>query len=54
MCERILERDRIDSTRSDGPLVCPDDAIVIDTSELSIEGVIDEMERVVRDRLDDL
>lgn len=54
MCERILERDRIDSTRSDGPLVCPDDAIVIDTSDLSIEGVIDEMERVVRDRLDEL
>ncbi|MBO6739653.1 MAG: (d)CMP kinase [Phycisphaerales bacterium] len=54
MCERILERDRIDSSRSDGPLVCPDDAIVIDTSELSIDGVIDEMERVVRDRLDDL
>lgn len=54
MCERILERDRIDSSRSDGPLVCPDDAIVIDTSGLTIEGVIDEMERVVRDRLDDL
>ncbi len=54
MCERILERDRIDSTRSDGPLVCPDDAVVIDTSELSIDEVIDEMERVVRERLDDL
>lgn len=54
MCERILERDRIDSTRSDGPLVCPDDAIVIDTSGMSIDEVIDEMERVVRDRLDDL
>jgi cytidylate kinase len=54
MCERILERDRIDSTRSDGPLVCPDDAIVIDTSTLSIDDVIDEMERVVRERLDDL
>lgn len=54
MCERILERDRIDSTRNDGPLVCPDDAVVIDTSALSIEEVIDEMERVVRDRLEDL
>lgn len=54
MCKRILERDHIDSTRSDGPLVCPDDAVVIDTSELSIDEVIDEMERVVRDRLDEL
>lgn len=54
MCDRILERDRIDSTRSDGPLVCPDDAIVIDTSSMSIDDVIDEMERVVRDRLDEL
>mgnify|MGYP005841019957 CR=1 FL=1 len=54
MCERILERDRIDSTRSDGPLICPDDAVVIDTSELTIEQVIDEMERVVRERLDEL
>jgi cytidylate kinase len=54
MCERILNRDELDSTRSDGPLVCPDDAVVIDTSGLSIEQVIDEMERVVRDRLDEL
>ena len=54
MCERIIERDRIDSTRNDGPLVCPDDAVVIDTSALSIDEVIDEMERVVRERLDDL
>lgn len=54
MCKRILERDHIDSTRSDGPLVCPDDAVVIDTSELSIDEVIDEMERVVRERLDEL
>lgn len=54
MSERILERDRIDSTRSDGPLVCPEDAVVIDTSVLSIDEVIDEMERVVRERLDDL
>lgn len=52
MCSRIVERDRIDSTRSDGPLVCADDAVVIDTSSLSIEQVIDEMERVVRERLE--
>lgn len=37
----IIERDRIDSTRADGPLVCPDDAIRVDTSELDIEGVVE-------------
>lgn len=43
MCERIIERDRIDSTRQDGPLVCPDDAIRLDTSSLSIDEVVDLM-----------
>lgn len=43
MCERIIERDRIDSTRQDGPLVCPDDAIRLDTSSLSIDDVVDLM-----------
>jgi len=40
MCRRIIKRDEIDSTRSDGPLVCPSDAIRIDTSELDLEAVI--------------
>lgn len=51
MLTRILERDRIDSTRADGPLTCPDDAVRIDTSDLSVDEVIDEMERVVRERV---
>lgn len=54
MLRRILERDRIDSTRADGPLVCPDDAVRIDTSDLTVEQVIDEMERVVRQRVESL
>lgn len=43
MLSEILDRDHTDSTRSDGPLICPDDAIVIDTSELDIDQVIDTM-----------
>lgn len=43
MLDEILARDHTDSTRSDGPLVCPDDAIVIDTSDLNIDQVIDTM-----------
>jgi len=49
--EEILERDRIDSTRSDGPLRCPDDAVTVDTSDLDVEGVLDVLERESRERL---
>lgn len=45
MLEEILERDRIDSTRTDGPLVCPEDAIVLDTSRMSINQVVETMAR---------
>lgn len=47
----ILERDRIDSTRADGPLICPDDAIVINTSVLTIDQVVDAMAGHARSRL---
>lgn len=47
----IIERDRLDSTRADGPLTCPGDAERLDTSNLTIEQVIDAMERTVRRRL---
>src|SRR5690606_18562679 len=33
----ILERDRKDSSRSDGPLICPDDAVRVDTSDMTLE-----------------
>lgn len=44
----IIERDRSDTTRAVGPLVCPADAQRVDTSALSIEHVVDELERRVR------
>ena len=44
----LIERDRRDSERADGPLRQPPDAVVIDTSDRGIESVIDEMEGVVR------
>lgn len=49
----IIERDRLDSTRTDGPLICPDDAVIVDTSHLSIDEVIDRLEDAVRERLAD-
>lgn len=51
MCERIIKRDRIDSTRSDGPLVCPNDAIRIDTSTIDLNSVIDLLESKARERV---
>jgi cytidylate kinase len=46
----INERDRRDATRDDSPLKIADDAIVIDTTELSVEEVFQTMLRAVRDR----
>lgn len=46
----ITARDRRDSTREDSPLRIADDAVVIDTTELSIEDVFRRMLEVVRER----
>ena len=43
----ISQRDTIDSTRADGPLTCPEGAIVIDTSSKTIMDVVDLMEESV-------
>ena len=49
--EDIRRRDEIDSTRSDGPLICPEGAIIIDTSELEIDAVVERMVQAVEDRV---
>ena len=41
--DSIKERDRIDSTRAESPLVISDDAKVVDSSDLTIDGVTDEI-----------
>lgn len=43
----IEQRDRQDSTRADGPLICPADAHRLDTSKLSFEQVVDTLEKLV-------
>lgn len=47
---QIIERDRIDSTRADGPLVCPHGAAVLDTSDIDVPEVIDRLVEIVRAR----
>lgn len=49
----IAERDRIDATRADSPLVRPDGAVDVDTGHKTAQEVVDEMETVVRRRLPD-
>lgn len=49
--EEIESRDTCDSTRAVGPLVCPSDAIRIDTSGMGFEQVVDRLERDVRARV---
>jgi cytidylate kinase len=44
----IETRDHRDETRSDGPLRVPEGAVRIDTSELSLEGVVDKLESIIR------
>lgn len=46
----INTRDQRDSTRADSPLAIAEDAIVIDSTELSIEEVFERMAQAVRER----
>lgn len=51
LLKEIVARDLSDSTRRDGPLVCPDDAIRVDTSGLTFEQVVDALESHIRRRV---
>lgn len=46
----IMERDRIDSTRADSPLAESSDAVVIDTSDRSVDEVVDSIVVLVEAR----
>lgn len=45
----INKRDQRDSTREDSPLAIADDAIVIDSTELSIDGVFERMVKEIKE-----
>lgn len=49
--QEILARDRKDSTRVDAPLICPEDAERIDTSDMTLDEVLDLLERKVREKV---
>lgn len=50
--ENIESRDQIDASRSEAPLRCPPGATIIDTSNLSLDQVVDELEQKSRAVLD--
>ncbi|QNN24776.1 (d)CMP kinase [Planctomycetales bacterium ZRK34] len=47
--EQIRYRDQRDSSRSDGPLICPDNAQRIDTSDMSFDEVVELLTHRVRE-----
>lgn len=51
LLQEIRLRDQTDSTRSEGPLVVPQGAIIVDTSELVLREVVDRLEVEVRARV---
>lgn len=52
LLQQIIHRDQRDRTRADGPLVCPADAIVVDTSNLSLQEVLDRLVKHVGQALE--
>lgn len=48
--DAIILRDRKDSTRKTGPLICPEDAERIDTSDMQFDEVVDLLETRIRAR----
>lgn len=50
MQEAIAERDHLDMTRATDPLTVADDAVVIDSTSMGIEGVVDSVVEVWKER----
>lgn len=47
----IVARDKQDSEREFSPLVCADDAVVIDTSEMDVEGVVAKVKAIIQSKI---
>ncbi|MBX3364885.1 MAG: (d)CMP kinase [Phycisphaeraceae bacterium] len=45
---KLIARDQLDSTRADGPLVKPEGAIELDTTNMTFDEVVDRLEAHVR------
>jgi CMP/dCMP kinase len=51
--EEIEMRDKIDSGRQDSPLIIPEDGLLLDTTGMGIDDVIETIKKVYKERLND-
>jgi cytidylate kinase len=51
LSNEIAERDQRDTTRTASPLVASEDAVLLDTTGMSIEAVVERVLSVARERL---
>jgi cytidylate kinase len=51
LLREIIARDKSDTSRPTGPLVCAADAVRVDTSGLSFDEVVDALEALARERV---
>ena len=49
--KNIVERDKIDSTRKESPLVKAQDAIEVDTTFKTIEEVKNKIKKILKDKI---
>jgi cytidylate kinase len=52
IAEQMVQRDRRDTTRTESPLVPAPDAVIVDSSNLTIEEVIQRIDDIVQQRLE--
>ena len=51
MAAELLERDRRDRTRAASPLAPAPDAVIIDSSDLSMDEVVSRIERLITEKM---
>ena len=51
--DEIINRDKIDSNRKDSPLIIPENGVVIDTTDMSINEVVEMIRKIYRERLNE-
>lgn len=49
--QEIVARDKQDSERAVSPLVCAEDAIMVDTSTMTVEEVVETIKKVIQSRI---
>jgi CMP/dCMP kinase len=47
--DSIQKRDQLDKTRKTAPLTCPEGAITVDTTHLTLEEVANKMQKIIQD-----